>query len=130
MNGGIGKRFDYSVGEQRYVGALYNGSVAAPTAAIALLPDWRGQSALAGEHAEYLVGIGCTVAIADLYGDGFNPDSPEQVGPMVKRLLENRAHGVAALAACVARLRQEVAPETPVICLGYSRRNDRARLRA
>ena len=64
--------------------------------------------------------LGCTVAVADLYGDGFNPDSPEQVGPMVKRLLENRTQGVEALAACVSRLQQEVSPETPVICLGYS----------
>lgn len=120
MNEGSSNRFDYSVGEQHYAGALYNASIAAPAAAIVLLPDWRGQSALAGDHAAYLMGIGCTVAIADLYGDGFNPDSPEQVGPMVKRLLENRAHGVKALAACVARLRQEVAPGTPVICLGYS----------
>lgn len=113
-------RFDYEVGEQRYTGALYNGSAAAPTAAIVLLPDWRGQSVLAREHAEYLVGLGCTVVVADLYGGGFNPDSPEQVGPMVKRLLENRTQGVDALAACMARLQQEVPPETPVICLGYS----------
>ncbi|EQD49772.1 carboxymethylenebutenolidase [mine drainage metagenome] len=120
MNDERSSRFDYTVGEQRYVGTLYNGSAAASTAAIALLPDWRGQSTLAGDHAGYLVGLGCTVAVADLYGNGFNPDSPEQVGPMVKRPLENRAHGVEALAACVARLRQEVAPATPVICLGYS----------
>lgn len=120
MNDGRSRRFDYTVGEQRYVGVLCAGSTAAATAAVVLLPDWRGQSALARNHAEYLVGLGCTVVVADLYGDGFNPDSPEQVGPMVKHLLENRAHGVEALAACVARLRQEVAPGTPVICLGYS----------
>lgn len=113
-------RFDYQAGEKRYVGALYRGSVSAPIAAIVLLPDWRGQSALARDHADYLLGLSCTVAIADLYGDGFNPDSPEQVGPMVKRLLENRAHSVAALAACVERLRQEVPPGTPLMCLGYS----------
>ncbi|MBX3680337.1 MAG: alpha/beta fold hydrolase [Rhodocyclaceae bacterium] len=114
------RSFDYAVGEQRYAGALYNGSAVAPTAAIVLLPDWRGQSVLARDHAEYLVELGCTVVVADLYGGGFNPDSPEQVGPMVKRLLENRTHGVEALTACVARLQQEVPPETPVICLGYS----------
>ena len=120
MNEGKSRRFDYAVGEQGYVGALCAAATATTAAAVVLLPDWRGQSALAGEHAAFLTGIGCTVAIADLYGDGFNPDSPDQVGPMVKRLLENRAHGVEALAACVARLRQEVAPGTPVICLGYS----------
>lgn len=112
--------FDYAAGEQHYVGKLYNSSAAAPIVAIVLLPDWRGQSALARDHAEYLVELGCIVAVADLYGDGFNPDSPEQVGPMVKRLLENRTQGVEALAACVARLQQEVSSETPVICLGYS----------
>lgn len=117
-SGNIG--FDYAAGRQHYMGTLYNSSAAAPTAAIVLLPDWRGQSALARDHAEYLVELGCTVAVADLYGGGFNPDSPEQVGPMVKRLLENRTQGIDALAACVARLQQEVLPETPVICLGYS----------
>mgnify|MGYP001246052527 CR=1 FL=1 len=113
-------RFDYAVGEQRYAGTMYKGSAVVPTAAIVLLPDWRGQSGLARDHAEYLVELGCTVAVADLYGNGFNPDSPEQVGPMVKRLLENRTQGVEGLAVCVARLQQEVPPGTPVICLGYS----------
>ncbi|HQR03678.1 MAG: dienelactone hydrolase family protein [Proteobacteria bacterium] len=108
------------MGDRRYVGTLYRGPDPVSAAAIVLLPDWRGQSSLAGDHAGYLAGLGCTVAIADLYGDGFNPDNPEQVGPMVRRLLDKRADGVDALAACVARLRQEVAPRTPVVCLGYS----------
>ena len=112
--------FEYSVDGQRYLGTLYPSPAAAPVAAIALLPDWRGQSALAADHAGYLTDLGCTVAVADLYGDGFNPDRPEQVGPMVKRLLENRAEGVKSLDACVTRLRDVVAPGTPVICLGYS----------
>lgn len=114
-------RFEYSVdGQRRYLGTLYPSPAAAPVAAIVLLPDWRGQGALARDHADYLTSLGCTVVVADLYGDGFNPDRPEQVGPMVKRLLENRADGVKALAACVTRLREDVAPGTPVICLGYS----------
>lgn len=113
-------RFEYSVDGQRYLGTLYPSPAAGPVAAIVLLPDWRGQGALARSHADYLTDLGCTVVVADLYGDGFNPDRPEQVGPMVKRLLEDRDDGVKALAACVTRLREEVAPGTPVICLGYS----------
>jgi dienelactone hydrolase len=120
MNEANSMRFEYSVDGQRYLGTLYPSPAAAPVAAIVLLPDWRGQGALARDHAGHLTGLGCTVVVADLYGDGFNPDRPEQVGPMVKRLLENRADGVKALAACVTRLREEVAPGTPVICLGYS----------
>jgi dienelactone hydrolase len=120
MSGPRSDRFDYATGDQHYVGELYKSVAIVPTAAVVLLPDWRGQSALARDHAEHLVELGCTVAIADLYGDGFNPDSPEQVGPMVRRLLENRIQGVEALAACVVRLQQEVSTETPVICLGYS----------
>lgn len=120
MNDEKGRRFDYESGGQRYAGALWNSPAAAPVAAVVLLPDWRGQSDLARDHAAYLVGLGCTVVVADLYGDGFSPDNPEQVGPMVKRLLENRTRGAEALAACVAGLRQEVAPGTPLICLGYS----------
>ena len=120
MNDGMSRRFDYAAGSHRYVGTLWNSSAAAPVAAVVLLPDWRGQSARARDHAGYLTGLGCTVAVADLYGDGFNPDSPAQVGPMVKRLLDNRADGVAALAACVAQLKQAVPAGTPMICLGYS----------
>lgn len=111
---------DYMVEQQRYSGLLVKASGAAPRAASVLLPDWRGQSSLAREHAGYMVSLGCTVAIADLYGDGFSPTSPDQVGRMVQRLIEHRAQGVAALAACVARLRQEVPAGTPVLCLGYS----------
>lgn len=111
---------DYRVEQQRYSGLLVKAPGAKPRAAVVLLPDWRGQSALARDHAAYLGSLGCTVAIADLYGDGFSPTSPDQVGPMVQRLIEHRAQGVMALAACVARLRQEVPSGTSVLCLGYS----------
>lgn len=113
-------RMDYAVGAQRYCGLLVKAPTAQPKCAVVLLPDWRGQSALARDHANHLVALGCTVAIADLYGDGFNPDSPEQVGPMVQRLIEQRRQGVDGLAACTARLRQEVPAGTPIICLGFS----------
>jgi dienelactone hydrolase len=114
------KKFEYAVGEQRYVGSLFSNPNAVPSFAVALLPDWRGQSGLARDHADYLVKLGCTVAVADLYGDGFNPDNPAQVGPMVQRLIANRTQGVKALSACLVRLREEVPANTPLICLGYS----------
>jgi dienelactone hydrolase len=60
------------------------------------------------------------VVIADLYGDGFSPTDPAQVGPMVKRLMDNRGEGVAALSACVDALRERVGTTIPVLCLGYS----------
>jgi dienelactone hydrolase len=110
--------FEYAVGGQRYVGSLFKNPNA--KAAVVLLPDWRGQSDLSREHANYLVELGCAVAIADLYGDGFNPDNPSQVGPMVQRLMANRDQGVKALAACISRLREELSTRLPVICLGYS----------
>ncbi len=111
---------DYMAGDQRYCGLLLKARVATQKAAVVLLPDWRGQSPLARDHASHLVSLGCAVAIADLYGDGFKPDSPEQVGPLVKRLMEHRAEGVAALAACVTRLRRELPSGLPIVCLGYS----------
>jgi pimeloyl-ACP methyl ester carboxylesterase len=37
-----------------------------------------------------------------------------------KNLIDHREQGVNALAACVARLRQEVPVDTPILCLGYS----------
>lgn len=112
--------FDYAVGAQGYSGVLLKEQGATPKAIVVLLPDWRGQSPLARDHAAFLVGMGCTVAIADLYGDGFAPDSPDQVGPLVQRLMEHRNEGVDALASCIAQLRHEVPADVPVLCLGYS----------
>jgi dienelactone hydrolase len=120
MNHVVETNLEYVVDGQHYSGLLLNVPNTTPKAAVVLLPDWRGQSALARDHANYLVTLGCAVAIADLYGDGFSPDSPDQVGAMVQKLLEHRARGVAALAACVERLRQEVPTGTAVLCLGYS----------
>lgn len=112
--------FDYASGGRHYRGSLLKPADGQAKAAIALLPDWRGRSPLAREHAGHLVGSGAVVAIADLYGEGFSPDSPDQVGPMVKRLIDHRNEGVGALAACVDRLRQEIPAGRPVVCLGYS----------
>ena len=112
--------FPYAVGEKHYCGLLLKVLGGQTKAAVVLLPDWRGQSALARVHAAHLLALGCAVVIADLYGDGFSPASPDQVGPMVKQLIDNRAQGVAALAACTERLRQELPAGTPVLCLGYS----------
>ncbi len=111
---------DYAVGERRYSALLLRASSAEPKAAVVLLPDWRGQSPLARNHASHLISLGCTVVIADLYGDGFTPDSPDQVGPLVRRLIQHREQGVQALAACIDRLRHEVPARTPMLCLGYS----------
>lgn len=112
--------FDYVASDRRYRGLLLKSGALEPKAAIALLPDWRGQSPLARDHAGHLVALGCVAVIADLYGDGFSPESPDQVGPMVKRLIDHRDQGVAALAACMEQLRREVPAGTPMLCLGYS----------
>lgn len=110
----------YMAGEHQHVGLLLRADDRQPTAGVALLPDWRGQSGLARDHALYLVQQGCVVAIADLYGDGFSPEDPSQVGPMVKRLLDHRDEGVKALHACIEAMRLHLGPNVPVYCLGYS----------
>ncbi len=114
-----GARLTYEASGTSYVGSLIEAATP-PRAVVVLLPDWRGQSPLAHTHAAHLVQNACTVVIADLYGDGFNPTSPDQVGPMVKRLIENRAAGVDALNACVMALKREVPANTPVVLLGFS----------
>jgi dienelactone hydrolase len=111
---------DYAAGNKRYSGLFLKSAGLKPKAAFVLLPDWRGQSRLARDHAAHLVALGCVVVIADLYGDGFSPDSPDQVGPMVKMLIDHRDQGVAALAACVEGLQREVPSGMPILCLGYS----------
>lgn len=120
MNHIVESTLDYTVDAQTYSGLLLKVPGTIPRAAVVLLPDWRGQSQLARDHAGFMVSLGCTVAIADLYGGGFRPTSPEQVGPLVKRLMENRPQGVAGLAACVDRLKKEIPTGTPIMCLGYS----------
>ena len=115
-----GIAFPYSANDKTYSGLLLASDETTPKAGIVLLPDWRGQSGLARDHAEFLVQLGCCVAIADLYGGGFNPVSPDEVGPLVRRLMESRQDGVNALAACVESLRNSLAAKTPIICLGFS----------
>lgn len=109
--------FAYEAANQKYLGLFVARRGAEPSAAFVLLPDWRGQSPLAHEHARFLVEQGSAVVIGDLYGDGFNPTDPSQVGDMVKRLLENRERGVAALAACVTALRGRLRAGLPIFRL-------------
>jgi dienelactone hydrolase len=112
--------FEYSAGDENYRGALVVRPSVEPSSAVVLLPDWRGQSALAKDHARFLVERGSVVVIADLYGNGFSPADPSEVGAMVKRLVDNRSAGVAALSACIEVLRVGLRPDVPVFCLGYS----------
>lgn len=120
MDGVSETEFAYAVADKGYRGLLLERLGSEPKAAVVILPDWRGQSSLARAHAEELLTLGCVTVIADLYGDGFSPDSPEQVGPMVKHLMDHRDQGVAALDACVEKLRGALPSNTPVLCLGYS----------
>ncbi|ANJ66305.1 hypothetical protein A9404_01955 [Halothiobacillus diazotrophicus] len=110
----------YTDGETQYIGLLMRDETRAPTALVVLLPDWRGQSTLARDHAAPLLEQGCAVVIADLYGEGFSPSDPAQVGPMIKRLLDHRHEGAAALRACVEAVRRQFGPDRPIFCLGYS----------
>jgi dienelactone hydrolase len=112
--------FAYEAGGRKYLGAFVARDGAALSAAFVLLPDWRGQSPLAHDHARFLVEQRCAVVIGDLYGDGFSPTDPSQVGEMVTRLIENRERGVEALSACVSALRARVPGGLPIFCLGYS----------
>jgi len=112
--------FDYEADGQKYRGAFVARGGEAPSAAVVLLPDWRGQSPLAHDHARFLVEQGCAVVIGDLYGGGFSPTDPSQVGEMVKSLIEHRERGVKALGACVTMLKAHVPVGLPIFCLGYS----------
>lgn len=120
MSGVMFEAFEYAVGEQRHVGSLIRHAAAAPKAAVVLLPDWRGQTPLARDHARHLAGLGCAVVVADMYGEGFSPDDPAQVKFIVARLLADRKRNVEALSACMRRLREDVPAGTPVVCVGYS----------
>lgn len=112
--------FLYTANNQPYRGLFLAPLLTKPKAAVVLLPDWRGQSALARDHARFLVDAGCVVVIADLYGNGFSPDNLDQVSAMVKGLIDNRMSGVEALAACVAALKEKVSINTRIFCVGYS----------
>ncbi|MCB1972019.1 MAG: dienelactone hydrolase family protein [Geminicoccaceae bacterium] len=116
----IRNTLSYLSAGKSYLGTVLVPPDAVPKGAVVLLPDWRGPSPLAFDHAAHLTGLGYAVAIADLYGDGLTPTNPEQVGPMVQHLLQHRRDGAEALASCIEALRAEVPPGTPVFCLGFS----------
>lgn len=113
-------QLNYEVSGQDYHGLVLGGGIKQPLAAVVLLPDWRGRSQLALDHAQFLVKLGCVVTIADLYGGGLSSTDPMQVGPMVKHLLEHRDEGAAALHACVEATRHHVGKNVPIFCLGFS----------
>ena len=113
------RKVAYSVGDRGHVGT-FTAPSGRVRAAVVLLPDWRGMSPLAREHARRLVELGCAVLVADLYGDEFTPTHAEQVGPLVQRLLEQREESVASLAECIRALEQLVPSGTPLYCLGFS----------
>ncbi len=108
----------YAAGARRFVGRLV--APRAPRALVVLLPDWRGPSPLALAHAAHLAALGCAVLVADLYGDGLTPTDPEQVGPLVERVLTHRAEGVAALSAATEALRVAVGGVLPLVTVGFS----------
>jgi len=114
------EKMEYLVSGQRYIGILLKASSEEPKAAVVLLPDWRGQSKLAYEHANHLIDLGYTVVIADLYGDGFTPNSPTEVGPLVKQLIEQRVESVQILVACTKQLKTIISSNTPIFHLGFS----------
>jgi dienelactone hydrolase len=114
------KSLVYAVGEKQYIGLFLTAADRRTQAMVVLLSDWRGQSGLARDHAGYLVQLGYDVVIADLYGDGFTPTDPAQVGPLVKRLLENRGEGVKALQGCIEEIKTQLGFSGPIFCLGYS----------
>lgn len=113
------EKLPYVAGNKRYIGVLLTCKQERPKATVVLLPDWRGQSGLSRDHAKFLISLGYNVVIADLYGDGFSPVDPGEVGPMVKRLIDNRGEGVAALEACTDAVRDHRI-SGPIFCLGYS----------
>lgn len=111
---------EYTAVGRRHLGTLVP-ATAAPRALAVLLPDWRGASRLALDHAAHLAGLGCTTLVADLYGDGYSPADMAEVGPMVQYLLEHRSEGVTALSAAVVALRQAAgASEQPVLVVAFS----------
>jgi dienelactone hydrolase len=110
----------YKSAGRTYVGTLVPATTT-PRALAVLLPDWRGCSALARDHAAHLAELGCPTLVADLYGDGLNPTDPNQVGPMVQYLLDHRTAGVEALSAAVDAARRAVgAPGLPVVVVAFS----------
>ena len=56
--------------------------------------------------------------VFDFIEEHLHLDDPNQVGPMVKRLVEKRESGVKALQACVDVLKTQL--PVPIFCLGYS----------
>ncbi len=110
----------YQEGDKQFIKLLLGTKDLVAKAAVVLLPDWRGQSDLAREHARYFVQQGCLVVIADLYGDGYSPSDPSQVKTMVKGLLDHRSEGIKALDACVKAMKMRTGGELSIFCLGYS----------
>jgi dienelactone hydrolase len=104
----VESRIHYANAGRQYKGLLLERQGARISCAVVVLPDWRGISRLARDHAQFLVELGSTVVIADVYGNGFSPTDQNQVGSLVKQLIEHREEGMAAPSSCVSAMRERV----------------------
>lgn len=81
----------WSLGEAKYEGVLlYDDAVKAPRPGLLLVPNWMGVTPANVKQAEELAGQRYVVLVADVYGAGVRPKTPEEAGKLAGGLKANR----------------------------------------
>jgi dienelactone hydrolase len=112
--------FEYKLGDTTFDGYLVGTSQGPKQPGIVMVHDWMGASQKTVEKAERVASLGYQVLVADVYGKGVRPKSPEEAGKLAGRYKGDRklfrAHLTAALDALKAQ--DSVDPKRLAV-LGY-----------
>ena len=115
------QKIEYKLGDAVMEGYLaYDKSVAGPRPAVLVVPDWMGLRALFEQEAEKLAGMGYVVFVADVYGKGVRPSTPEEAGKQAGAYKKDRPTFRARLNAALDVLKQQSQTDAKKIAaIGY-----------
>jgi dienelactone hydrolase len=78
----VEKKIGYEIDGKKFEGVLvYDDSVKARRPAVLMAPDWLGVTAKSLDQAKVVAGKRYVVFVADIYGVGSTPKTPQEAGP-------------------------------------------------
>jgi dienelactone hydrolase len=112
---------DYKQGDTTLEGWLvYDDAVQGKRPGIVVYPQWTGPSAHEKNTAEKLAQMGYVAFVADIYGKGVRPDTPQAAGAESGKYMKDRSLLLARAQAALDQLRQsQLVDASKLAAIGY-----------
>jgi dienelactone hydrolase len=85
----LAKDFSYSHGEQKFAGEFYPAK-SKKSPGIVLVHNWMGVTEESSKQAKRFQALGYNVLVADIYGEGVRPKSPQEAGALATKYKTDR----------------------------------------